>query len=127
MKNDNTEYTLKLQSYSKFTILKISRIVTSINRLHKVHSIVIRNDTEQAVIKELDNLILSIGGKDLLIKYEKELIVSNYLQPIKANRFTIIEATNDNNLERSFQIIQENPSITKKEFLEKMQLVEAED
>ena len=53
MKNDNTEYRLKLQLYSKFTILKISRIVTSVDRLHKVHSIVIRNDTEEEVIKEL--------------------------------------------------------------------------
>ena len=121
MKNDNTEFTLKLQSYSKFTILKISRIITSVDRLHKVHSIVMQNDSEQEVIKELDALILSIGGKDLLIKYEKELYVISFLQSINANRFTIIEATNDDNIEKSFQIIQENPSITKKEFLEKMQ------
>ena len=126
MKNDNTEYSLKLQSYSKFTILKISRIVTSVDRLHKVHSIVIRNDTEQAVIKELDDLILSIGGKDLLIKYEKELVVNNCLQSIKANKFTIIEATNDNNIEKSYQIIQSNPNISKVDFLEKMQIIEEE-
>ncbi len=119
MKNDNTEFTLKLQTYSKFTILKISRVVTSVDRLHKVHSIVIRNDTEQEAIKELDDLILSIGGKDLLIKYEKELFVNNYLQSIKADRFTIIEATNDDNLEKSYQTIQANQNITKKEFLEK--------
>ncbi len=124
MKNDNTEYGLKLQSYSKFTILKISRIVTSIDRSHKVHSIVIRNDTEEEVIKELDDLILSIGGKALLIKYEKELIVNNYLQSIKADRFTIIEATNDKNLESSFQTIQANPEISKSEFLQSLQLTE---
>ena len=124
MKNDNMEYRLKLQSYSKFTILKISRIVTSVDRLHKVHSIVIRNDTETEVIKELDNLILSIGGKDLLIKYEKELFVNNYLQSIKADRFTIIEATNDDNLEKSYQAIQANPEISKSEFLESLQLTE---
>ena len=122
MKNDNTEYRTKLQSYSKFTILKISRIVTSVDRLHKVHSIVIRNDTEQGVIKELDDLILSIGGKDLLIKYEKELFVNNYLQSIKANRFTIIEATSDKNLEKSYQIIQANPEISEPEFLQALQL-----
>ena len=122
MKNDNTEYRTKLQSYSKFTILKISRIVTSVDRLHKVHSIVIRNDTEQEVIKELDDLILSIGGKDLLIKYEKELIVNNYLRSIKANRFTIIEATSDKNLEKSYQIIPANPEISEPEFLQALQL-----
>ncbi|MBQ8196619.1 MAG: hypothetical protein IJZ73_01010 [Clostridia bacterium] len=124
MKNDNTEYRLKLQSYSKFTILKISRIVTSVDRLHKVHSIVIRNDTEAEVIKELDDLILSIGGKALLIKYEKELIVNNYLQSIKADRFTIIKATNDDNLEKSYQIIQATPEISKSEFLQSLQLIE---
>lgn len=124
MKNDNTEYRLKLQSYSKFTILKISRIVTSVDRLHKVHSIVIRNDTEAEVIKELDDLILSIGGKALLIKYEKELIVNNYLQSIKADRFTIIKATNDDNLEKSYLIIQANPEISKSEFLQSLQLTE---
>lgn len=124
MKNDNTEYRLKLQSYSKFTILKISRIVTSVDRLHKVHSIVIRNDTEAEVIKELDDFILSIGGKALLIKYEKELIVNNYLQSIKADRFTIIKATNDDNLEKSYLIIQANPEISKSEFLQSLQLTE---
>ena len=124
MKNDNTEYRLKLQSYSKFTILKISRIVTSVDRLHKVHSIVMRNDTEQKVIKELDDLILSIGGKDLLIKYEKELFVNNYLQSIKADRFTIIEATSNKNLESGFQTIQANPQISESEFLQSLQLTE---
>ena len=124
MKNDNTEFTLRLQTYSKFTILKISRIVTSIDRLRVVHSIVMQNDTEQEVIKELDTLILSIGGKDLLIKYEKELHVINYLQSIKANRFTIIEATNDDNLEKSYQIIQANPKISKSKFLQTLQLTE---
>ena len=124
MENDNTEYRLKLQSYSKFTILKISRIVTSVDRLHEVHSIVMRNDTEQKVIKELDDLILSIGGKDLLIKYEKELFVNNYLQSIKADRFTIIEATSNKNLESSFQTIQANPQISESEFLQSLQLTE---
>ena len=124
MKNDNTEYRLKLQSYSKFTILKISRIATSVDRLHEVHSIVMRNDTEQKVIKELDDLILSIGGKDLLIKYEKELFVNNYLQSIRADRFAIIEATSDKNLESSFQTIQANPQISESEFLKSLQLIE---
>lgn len=124
MKNDNTEFRTKLQSYSKFTILKISRIVTSVDRLHKVHSIVIRNDTEEEAIKELDDLILSIGGKALLIKYEKELFVNNYLQSIKVDRFTIIEATNYDNLEKSYQAIQANPEISKSEFLQTLQLTE---
>ena len=126
MKNDNSEFGLKLKTYSMFTILKISRIVSSIDRLHAVHSIVIQNDTEQEVIKKLDALILSIGGKDLLIKYEKEFYVINFLQSIKANRFTIIEATNDDNLEKSYQIIQANPKISKGEFLEKMKISEEE-
>lgn len=92
--------------------------------MHKVHSIVIRNDTEAEVIKELDDFILSIGGKALLIKYEKELIVNNYLQSIKADRFTIIKATNDDNLEKSYLIIQANPEISKSEFLQSLQLTE---
>ncbi len=124
MKNDNTEYRLKLQSYSKFTILKISRLVTSIDRLRVVRSIVMQNNTEQEVIKELDTLILSIGGKDLLIKYEKELYVINFLQSIKADIFTVIEATNDDNLEKSYQTIQANPEISKSEFLQSLQRTE---
>lgn len=60
-------------------------------------------------------------------QYQKGMLVSKYLEELNTHPITIAIAVSDENYRKSYQIIQENPSITKKEFLEKMQLVEAED
>ena len=56
--------------------------------------------------------------------YQKGMLVMNYLQGLKMDIIAIGEAIDDKNLEQSYQLIQENPSITKEEFLKRMQILE---
>ena len=60
-------------------------------------------------------------------QYQMGSVVSTYLEKLNVHPITIAIAVSDENYKKSYQIIQENPKITKEEFLEKMQLIEEED
>ena len=55
----------------------------------------------------------------------EEQVVEKLLE-LKASYLTTMEASTDDNLEKSYQLIQENPKITKEEFLATMGIVEDE-
>lgn len=48
----------------------------------------------------------------------------NYLQDLGISSITMLDAICDENLEQSYQLIKDNPNITKEEFLAKMQIEE---
>ena len=48
----------------------------------------------------------------------------NYLRELGTDSSAILDAICDENLDQSYKLIQENPKITKKTFLEKMQITE---
>lgn len=60
-------------------------------------------------------------------QYKMGITVMDYLQSLGLNMITILEAIQDGKLENSYKLIQENPSITKEEFLKKMNIEEIED
>ena len=60
-------------------------------------------------------------------QYEKGILVMDYLQALGMNMLTVGSAIDDTNLEKSYQLITENPQITKAEFLKKMEITEEED
>lgn len=61
-----------------------------------------------------------------MTQYQKGMSVMKFLQNLGMNMITVGEAIEDKNLEKSYQIIQQNPQITKEEFLEKMDIEEEE-
>ena len=60
-------------------------------------------------------------------QYQKGISVMNYLQDLGLNMLTIGHAIEDKNLEKSYQLIQQNPKITKDEFLKTMGIKEEKD
>ena len=56
--------------------------------------------------------------------YQMALSVESYLEKLGLNQITITEASTDDNLEKSYQLIQKNPTISKEEFLAKMEIEE---
>lgn len=60
-------------------------------------------------------------------QYEMGITVMDYLQSLGLNMTTILGAICDGQLEKSYKLIQENPNITKEEFLKKMGIEEIED
>lgn len=60
-------------------------------------------------------------------QYEKGILVMDYLQSLGMNMLTVGTTINDTNLEKSYQLIKENPKITKAEFLKKMEITEEKD
>lgn len=57
-------------------------------------------------------------------QYQKGILVMNYLQNLGINMVTIGAAIQDKNLDKSHQLIVNNPKITKQEFLKEMQIEE---
>ena len=57
-------------------------------------------------------------------QYRMGSLVANYLDNLNMHPITVAESVSDENLEKSYQLIQENPKITKREFLEKMEIEE---
>jgi thermostable 8-oxoguanine DNA glycosylase len=51
-------------------------------------------------------------------------LVMNYLRNLGTKSVAILDAICDENLEQSYKLIQENPTISKAEFLERMQISE---
>ncbi|MBQ8196620.1 MAG: hypothetical protein IJZ73_01015 [Clostridia bacterium] len=60
-------------------------------------------------------------------QYKKGSIIAKYLEHLDVHPITIAVAVSNENYRKSYQIIQENPNISKIEFLEKMQLIEERD
>ena len=58
------------------------------------------------------------------MQYQMGRLVMDYLKALGADWDTILIAICDENLEQSYKLIQENPQISKAEFLEKMQITE---
>ena len=59
-----------------------------------------------------------------MTQYQKGSLVMNYLRELETDWVAILDAICDENLEQSYKLIQENPKITKAEFLAKMQITE---
>ena len=59
-----------------------------------------------------------------MTQYQMGVLVMDYLQKLKVNSVAILDAVCDENLEKSYNLIQSNPTITKKEFLEIMEITE---
>ena len=55
---------------------------------------------------------------------QKALLLETFLEELGFNQITITEAVTDENYEKSYQLINDNPKITKKEFLKQMQIEE---
>ncbi len=60
-------------------------------------------------------------------QYKKGMFVSNYLDELDVHPITVAEAVSNDNYRKSYQLIKNNPQISKAEFLEKMGLIEEED
>ena len=59
-----------------------------------------------------------------MTQHQKGMLVMNYLRDLETDWVAILDAICDENLEQSYKLIQENPKITKAEFLAKMQITE---
>ena len=59
-----------------------------------------------------------------MTQYQKGSLVMDYLRELGMDWVAILDAICDENLEQSYKLIQENPKITKAEFLAKMQITE---
>ena len=60
-------------------------------------------------------------------QYEKGSLVARYLDALKVHPMNVAEAWSDGNYRKSYQLIMDNPKISKKEFLEKMGIEEIDD
>ena len=56
--------------------------------------------------------------------YQMGITVMDYLQSLGVNMIAIGEAIDNKNLKKSYQLIQDNPTISKEEFLDKMEIEE---
>lgn len=59
-----------------------------------------------------------------MTQYQKAMSVIAYLRNFKLSEITITEAVVDSKLEQSYQLIKDNPKITKEEFLRIMEIEE---
>ena len=57
-------------------------------------------------------------------QYQKGSLVVKYLKELDVHPINIAEAVSDENYRESYQLIQENPQITKAEFLAKLGIQE---
>ena len=60
-------------------------------------------------------------------QYQKGSLVASYLDNLNVHPVTVAEAVSDDNFRKSYQLIQENPHITKEEFLTTMGIEEYVD
>ena len=59
-----------------------------------------------------------------MTQYQKAVLVMDYLQSLGVRMIVVGRAVCDKNLEASYKLIQENPKISKTEFLQRMQITE---
>ena len=57
-------------------------------------------------------------------QYQKGSLISKYLKELGVHPINIAEAVSNENFKKSYQLIQENPNITKAEFLAKLNIQE---
>ena len=55
--------------------------------------------------------------------YQKGILVMDYLETLNADSVEILHAICDENLEKSYRVIKENPKISKAEFLKMVPVV----
>lgn len=60
-------------------------------------------------------------------QYQKGIYVMKYLETLDVHPMNVAEAVSDDKYRKSYQLIMDNPKISKKEFLEKMGIEEIED
>ena len=60
-------------------------------------------------------------------QYKKGVFIMDFLEDLGMNMLTIGTTIDNEHLEKSYQLIKNNPQISKAEFLEKMGLIEEED
>ena len=60
-------------------------------------------------------------------QYQKGMVVVHYLDDLNVHPITVTEAVTDENCEKSYQLIKDNPKISKAEFLKKMGIEEHKD
>ena len=60
-------------------------------------------------------------------QYQKGMYVMKYLKTLDVHPVNVAEAVSDDNYRKSYQLIMDNPKISKKEFLKKMEIEEIED
>ena len=60
-------------------------------------------------------------------QYKKGVFIMDFLEDLGMSITTIGTTIDDEHLEKSYQLIKNNPQISKAEFLEKMGLIEEED
>lgn len=56
MREKETEFTRKIQTYSKSTIQKISDIMISLPKFKMIQKVVMESKTEQEVVEKLNSL-----------------------------------------------------------------------
>ena len=59
-----------------------------------------------------------------MTQLEMAVLVMDYLENLNVNGVNILEAICDKNIKKSYQLIKSNPTITKAEFLEQMEIDE---
>ena len=60
-------------------------------------------------------------------QYQKGIFVINYLEKLGVHPINIAEAVSDNNYEKSYQLIKNNPQISKERFLKELELKEEQN
>ena len=59
-----------------------------------------------------------------MTQYQKGILIMDYLQSLGTDMLAVGRAIDNRNLEKSYQLIRENPQITKDEFLKAMNISE---
>lgn len=70
------------------------------------------------------NELMNKDGEIMSEQYDRGVWLENFLQNLGIDEYAIGTAIDDDNIDKSFQLIQDNPSITKDEFLQKMHIEE---
>ena len=60
----------------------------------------------------------------MMTQYQMGSLVMNYLRELGTKSVAILDAICDENLEQSYKLIQENPKISKAEFLKRREIPE---
>ena len=63
----------------------------------------------------------------MISQYEMGILVMDYLQTLGMSMMTVGTAISDKNLKKSYQLIKDNPQISKQDFLNQMGIEEEED
>lgn len=59
-----------------------------------------------------------------MTQYQRGILVMDYLQSLGMDMIKVSRAVGNGNLDKSYQLIMDNPKITKEEFIKEMNLEE---